>query len=450
MEQELLPSVSRRDFLTAASLSSVAVLTGCATNPVTGRRMLMLVGEQEEINQDRTAAPHQFSADYGALQDRALNDYVDRVGRRVAAVSHRPQMPYSFRGVNAVYVNAYTFPAGSVAVTRGMLLDLQNEAELGAVLGHEVGHVNARHTARAMTWGVLAQAAVVGTSLVLAQKKAEYGALAAGLGGLGTGLLLARYSRDNEREADALGLQYLVKAGYGPQGMVGLMDLLKKLSTRQSNAVETLFATHPMSDERYQTAVAQVGSQYASSCDLPLNREAYMDHTAALRAKRGAIEALQKGEEALAAGKANAAEPQFKAALQQMPDDYCGLLLAAKCSLAQGRAAEAERYVKAAEEANPGEAQAHHLGGMTALKLKRFDVACQEFDAYEQKLPGNPTTVFYKGYSLEGLGRREAAATSYAQYLRVGGGGDLAEHARARLTDWGYLSSPTNAKASTP
>jgi predicted Zn-dependent protease len=417
----------------------VAVLAGCATNAVTGRRMLMLVSEGEEINQDRTAAPHQFSADYGALQDTALNDYVAGVGRRVAAVSHRPQMPYSFRGVNAVYVNAYTFPAGSVAVTRGMLLDLQNEAELGAVLGHEVGHVNARHTGQAMTWGVLAQAAVVGASLYLGQKKAEYGALAAGLGGLGSGLLLARYSRDNEREADALGLGYMVKAGYGPQGMVGLMELLKRLSTRKSGAAQTLFATHPMSDERYQTAVAQVDSQYAASRGLPLNREAYLDRTAGLRAQRGAIEALQKGEAALVAGKANEADAHIKTALQQMPDDYCGLLLAAKCSLAQGRAAEAQRYVKAAEQTNPGEAQAHHVGGMAALGAKQFDAAYQEFNAYEQRLPGNPNTVFFKGYSLDGMNQRDAAATTYARYLRAGGGGDLADHARTRLAAWGYL-----------
>ncbi len=439
MTHARLPSVTRRDFVKWTSLSSAALLTGCATNAVTGRRMFMLSSEQDEINQDRSAAPHQFSADYGALQDAALNDYISGVGRRVSVVSHRPQVPYSFRGVNAVYVNAYTFPGGSVAVTRGMLLGMQNEAELAAVLGHEVGHVNARHTGQAMSWAVVAQAAVVGASLYLGQKKAEYGALAAGLGGLGTGLLLARYSRDNEREADALGLGYLVKAGYSPQGMVDLMDLLKGLSRGRSNAVETLFATHPMSDERYQTTVAQVDSQYAASRGLPLNRDAYMDRTAALRAKRGAIEALQKGEAALTAGKANEAESQFKTALQQMPDDYCGLLLAAKCSLAQGRPAEAQRYAQAAEQAYPAEAQAFHVDGMAALRLKQFDAAYQAFDAYERKLPGNPNTVFYKGYSSEGLNRREAAATSYAQYLRAGGGGDLATHARTRLVEWGYL-----------
>ena len=134
-------------------MTSGGVITGCATNPVTGKRQLMIISEDQEIAVDKENSPHQFSTDYGALQDKTLNEYIDRAGKRIAARTHRPDMPYSFRGVNATYINAYAFPGGSIACTRGILLALDNEAELAGLLGHELGHVNARHTGARMSKG---------------------------------------------------------------------------------------------------------------------------------------------------------------------------------------------------------------------------------------------------------------------------------------------------------
>ena len=162
--------MSRRKFLWLSGMSAAGVVTGCAANPVTGKKQLMLVSEGQEVQIDREHSPHQFSSDYGQLQDKALNSYIDGVGRRIAAKTHRPNMPYSFRGVNATYVNAYAFPGGSIAATRGILLELDNEAELAALLGHELGHVNARHTAEQMSKGMLTQAVVGGLSIYAGTK----------------------------------------------------------------------------------------------------------------------------------------------------------------------------------------------------------------------------------------------------------------------------------------
>lgn len=431
--------LSRREFLAISSVSSLAVLTGCATNPVTGRTMVDLIGESGEIAKDREAAPHQFSADYGAVQEAGLNAYIDEVGRAVAAGSHRPRMPYSFRGVNAVYVNAYTFPAGSVAITRGMLLGMGSEAELAAVLGHEIGHVNARHTAQAMTWGVLAQLAVVGAAVYLGRKGEDQAALAAGLGGVGVGALLARYSRANEREADALGMEYMVRAGYSPQGMIDLMELLKRLSREKPNVVQLLFATHPMSDERFQTAVAKVEGTYASARSQRMDRERYLDRTARLRARKQAIEGMQKGAEAMEAGKMAEAEGLLGQALKEFPDDYAGLLLMARCGLVTKRSGEALRYAKLAQEAYPGEPQAVYVTGMAAVAQRQYETALESFRRYESMLPGNPNTVFFQGRSFEGMGRREGAADCYSKYLRAGASGENADYARQRLVAWGYI-----------
>lgn len=135
---------SRREFLALSALAAAGFLAGCAINPVTGQKQLMLVSEAWEIEVDQQNAPHQFSTDYGTLQDDALNQYLHQVGREMAPQTHRPEMPYSFQGVNATYINAYAFPGGSIAATRGILLSLESEAELAALLGHEMGHEYAK------------------------------------------------------------------------------------------------------------------------------------------------------------------------------------------------------------------------------------------------------------------------------------------------------------------
>ena len=431
--------VSRREFLWLTSMSAAGILAGCAVDPITGRKQLMLVSEETEIQIDKKQSPHQFSSDYGTLQDKALNNYIDATGKKMAALSHRPHMPYSFQGVNATYVNAYAFPGGSIAATRGILLALDNEAELAALLGHELGHVNARHTAEQMSKGVLTNAIVGGISAAAGTRSAVLGKLASQLGMVGAGALLASYSRDNEREADALGLKYMSNTGYNAEGFVGLMDVLRSLSKRKPSAIELMFATHPMSDERYKTAVDAVQTQYRTTKKLPLHRDRYMDHTAGLRKIKGAIAALQKGESAMANAKYDDAQKHFKKALKQAPGDYAGLLMMSKCLLVQKKDAEAKRFAEKAKAIYPQEAQAHHLVGFTNLRTKNFDAAYQEFKRYDKLLPGNPNTTFFKGFSLEGMQRIEPAANEYYQYLQTVNQGKQAQHAYKRLVEWGYI-----------
>ena len=212
--------IGRRDFLRLISASTATalmapLLDGCAVNPVTGQNQLMLMSEQQEVALDKQNSPHQFSADYGPSQDAGLNNYVDSVGKKLARLSHRPNMPYSMRAVNATYVNAYAFPGGSIATTRGILLELQNEAELAGLLGHEIGHVNARHTASRMSKGILLSAVMTGASAYAAtQSGNDWAPLISSLGGLSAGALLAYYSREDERQADDLGMEY---ATLGPE-----------------------------------------------------------------------------------------------------------------------------------------------------------------------------------------------------------------------------------------
>ncbi|MCF8053322.1 MAG: M48 family metalloprotease [Desulfobacterales bacterium] len=429
---------TRREFIAAGALAAAGVVVGCAANPVTGQSQLMLMSREQEIALDRQHSPQQFSADYGTVQDRALNAYIDETGKRIAGQTHRPDMPYSFRVVNATYVNAYAFPGGSIAATRGILLKLDNEAELASLLGHELGHVNARHTAQQMSKGTLAQILVGGLAAYAGSQGQIYGTLASSLGMVGAGALLASYSRDNEREADDLGMRYMVRSGYSPDGFVGLMEMLDAMNRHNASAFDLMFATHPMSRERYDTAVAQAAA-YAEAKKNPLYRERYMDRTSRLRAKAGAIENMQKAETAMAKKNYSEAETLLKSALKEAPDDYAGLVMMSKVQLALKNPEAADRYAEKAKAVYPDEAQGHYLSGFASLQKKDYDAARADFARYEKLLPGNPNAVFYQGLSLEGMGRRKDAASTYYRFLQMTREGDQAQYAYSRLVEWGVV-----------
>jgi predicted Zn-dependent protease len=414
--------ITRRRFLWLSSMAAAGIAAGCATNPVTGKSQLMLVSEDQEVQIDQQYSPYQFSADYGTAQDKSLNSYIDSTGKNIAGRTHRTHMPYNFHVVNATYVNAYAFPGGTIACTRGILLSLENEAELAALLGHELGHVNAP--------------VVGGLSAVAGAAGAGYGSLASQLGQIGAGALLASYSRDNERQADALGMEYIVKSGYSSDGMVGLMDMLNSLGKHKPSAIELMFATHPMSAERYQTVVQSAEGKYKSAKNKPLYRERYMDNTARLRAQKGAIEEMQKGDKALAQKKYTDAESYYRRALKVAPRDYTALVLMSKTQLMQKKWAVGRQYAEMAQKVYPREAQAYHLSGFAKIQLKDYEGALSEFNSYDQVLAGDPKTLFFRGYAYEGMKKYREAGGQYHQYLQAVQQGDYARHAYQRLREW--------------
>ena len=360
----------------------------------------------------------------------------------MTARTHRTHMPYSFRVVNANYANAYAFPAGSIACTRGILLSLDNEAELAALLGHELGHVNARHTAEQMSQGMLTQAVLGGLAVAAGTQGALYGNMASQLGQIGAGALLASYSRDNERQADSLGMEYMVHSGYSSQGMVGLMKMLQSMGKHQPGAIELMFATHPMSEERFQTAVQTAETKYKAAEKNPVHRERYMDHTAALRNRKNAIEEMQKGEEQMAKQNFAAADTHIRKALKMAPDDYTAMVMMSKSQLLQKKWVVGRQYAEMAQQVYPQEAQAYHLSGFAKVQLKDFDGALEEFNRYDQVLAGDPNSFFFKGYCYEGMKQYRQAGREYQRYLQVVNQGEYASHAYQRVREWqakGYI-----------
>jgi predicted Zn-dependent protease len=343
-------------------------------------------------------------------------------------------MPYNYRVLNANYVNAYTFPAGAMGVTRGILVAMKDEAELAALLGHEIGHVTARHSAQRSGQGLLANVALMGVALTANE---QWGNLAMLGGQIGASALLASYSRDNEREADALGQAYMVRSGYPASGMVRLHQLLLNEEKQAPSLLQTMFSSHPMSAERVATAERLASTQYANTSGLPTRRERFMDSTASVRRIQPTIEACQRGETAMSRKQLPQAQAAFAQAIKATPRDYAAHIRMAQCLQAMGKPQEARAYAQTGQSIYPQEAQAQKISGVLALQLKQPQQAYQDLTRFDQTLPGDPGITFLRGVALEGTGNRQDAAVLYRRFLQASNQGQAAQYAATRLQAWG-------------
>ncbi|MFQ6038028.1 MAG: M48 family metalloprotease [Candidatus Aminicenantales bacterium] len=231
---------------TCAFLIALLICTAsCAVNPVTGRRELSLISEQGEIALGKETDV-EIRNQYGLYDDPALCAYVHRVGESLVPHTHRPHLPYHFSILDTPIVNAFALPGGYIYLTRGILALMSSEAELAAVLGHELGHVNARHSVRKMSQLMLVQIGLsVGSAL------SETFAKISGIASLGIQLLFLKFSRDDERQADALGVEYARKGGYNPREMVRFFRSLEKLGDlSEGSSLPGFLSTHPLTSER--------------------------------------------------------------------------------------------------------------------------------------------------------------------------------------------------------
>jgi predicted Zn-dependent protease len=350
-------------------------LTACAVNPVTGEKELSLVSEAQELEAGRSQyAPSRQMQGGDYRLDPALTRYINEVGQRLAAVSDR-RLPYEFKVINDSTPNAWALPGGKIAINRGLLLELESEAELVAVLGHEIVHAAARHGAKGMERGMLLQGAVLAAGV--ASGGSDYSSLAVGSAALGANLLNQRYSRDAEREADHYGIKYMARAGYDPTAAVHLQETFVRLAEkRQGNEgwVTGLFASHPPSRERVEQNRLLVRQLKIQGGDW--GRERYRRMTAQLRRTKPAYDAFDEGRKALG---------------KKRPKEALGL---------------AEKAIRI----EPQEALFYGLRGDAYFELGRQRKALKDYD---RALNHDPD--FFRYYVKRGLVREKQGDTRGAQ-----------------------------------
>ena len=246
---------------------------GCATNPVTGEREFVMMSEAQEIAMGREA-DGQIREQMGVYDDDALQAYVEEIGLEMAARSHRPDLPWSFAVVDSPVVNAFAVPGGFIYLTRGIMAYLGDEADLAGVIGHEIGHVTARHSVQAYSRAAGAQLGLMVGGAVSPAARA--------LGGLaetGLGVLFLRYGRNAELQSDRLGAEYAVTGGWDPTGVRDMLSTLGRLSEGVDRGIPSWLSTHPEASDRVERIgpVLEELSAQANFDDLRVNRGGYLD-----------------------------------------------------------------------------------------------------------------------------------------------------------------------------
>ena len=259
-------AMPRRALLAAATLAGVLMLAGCGTpvrNPVTGQTERTVMDERAEIAEG-TKAHQEILKGYGVVADPAVRAYVDGLGQKLAAQSHRSELKWTFTVLDSAEINAFALPGGFVYVTRGIMAHLDSEADLAGVIGHEIGHVTARHGAQRATQQQRAGLWVLGAAVLGAVVGGQGGAQAASEFGqqLAAGNI-AKYGREQELQADQLGAEYLARVRYNPSNMVDVIQVLKSQELFAAEAAKAAgrpapqgggwLASHPSNDERLQS-----------------------------------------------------------------------------------------------------------------------------------------------------------------------------------------------------
>jgi beta-barrel assembly-enhancing protease len=409
----------------------LAALASCVINPVTGDRELALISADQEIAiGEQQYAPSQQMQGGDYTLDPQLTTYVRGVGQRLAAVSDR-DLPYEFVVLNSSVPNAWALPGGKIAVNRGLLMELHSEAELAAVLGHEIVHAAARHGALAMQRGLLLQGAVLATAV--ATQRDNNSGLALGAANIGAQLITQRNGREAELESDQYGMQYMSRAGYDPQAAVTLQETFVRLSQERGGdggKLAALFASHPPSAERVEKNRATAAMLTKGG---EMGRDRYEAATATLRKRAPGYEAYDDARQALRDKKPDEAERLAQQAVKLLPGEaqFHGLL--GDVDLSQKRYDDAIEHYNAAIARNDDFFYYYLQKGLAHRQLRQWESAIAALDASNRLLPTGEAE-YALGTIAEQRGNRAQALEHYARAAQSGNeAGTAAQDASVRL-----------------
>lgn len=410
----------------ASTLLALLMITGCTTNPVTGASELSLISPTQELSIGaQQYAPSQQSQGGQYTLDPELTLYVSQVGKKLAAVSGRPDLPYEFVVLNNDVPNAWALPGGKIAINRGLISKLEDEAQLAAVLAHEIVHAAAGHSAQQMTQGMLL--GMGGQIAGILGSQAGYGELI-GMGSqLGSALIQSRYGRDKELEADHYGMKYMSRVSYEPEAAVELQETFVKLSEgRNSNWLEGLFASHPPSTER-----VIANRNYAAKLTPGVrNQQAFQKAVRQVKKDQPAYDTNQEALKAAGNGNLDEAMSLVNKAIRAQPKEELFYSTKGQFQLKQ------EDYKGALNSFN----QAHKLypeyflpllgSGIAAKQLKSYARAEQDLVESSNLLP-TQITAFHLGEVTLAQDKKSEAIRYFQQAAQ--GGGEIGQASQAYL-----------------
>jgi len=274
----IVSSAVWRVWLAIALLMWAGLVAGCSVTPATGQSQLNVMSPGQEIRLGEQAMPQFIEANGGEVPDAQVRAYVTRIGKRLADVSERPDLPWEFVVLDSAQINAFALPGGKVFISRGLMEKMDNEAQLAGVLGHEVGHVTAKHINDRM-----AQAYIIGGAALILGAVGEANdddlLKTIGIGvGVGGAVYQLSFSRGQEVQSDALGVRYMTRLGYNPVGQMQVMQVLKQASGGGGSGLQEFLSTHPLPQtriDRLQTLIQREHPDYATAGAYAFGHDAY-------------------------------------------------------------------------------------------------------------------------------------------------------------------------------
>lgn len=409
------------------ALALTLTLGGCTVNPVTGERQLSLIGESEELAMGAEQyVPTQQTQGGKFYVDPELTLYVQDVGQKLAAVSDRPDLPYEFVVLNSSVPNAWALPGGKIAINRGLLTKLDDEAQLASVLGHEIVHAAARHSVQRMQQSMLISAGVAGLGFALSDN--EWAGLIMGGAALGAQLALAQYSQGDELESDHYGILYMKEAGYDPAAAVELQQIFLELAEgRQSGFVDGLFATHPPSAERVEEnrqLVQKIGAGGYRGKDI------FDRKMAELRSLQPAYDAHDKAMELASKDDMNSALAKINEAIEVLPREAMFYSLRGRIYQELKQAENAAADFDKAVSLYPEMFKYRLYNGLNALRLNNLDKARENLIQANQTVPTSIAFLRLGDIAVQQNSRNDAIAY-YSKAAEAGG--EVAEEAKRKL-----------------
>lgn len=408
-------------------------LGACSVNPVTGDRELSFMSAEQEVAiGTQNYLPSQQSQGGRYVTDPDLGLYVSQVTQKLAEVSDRPGLPYEIVVLNNGTPNAWALPGGKMAINRGLLVELEDEAQMASVLGHEIVHAAARHGATQNTRNMLLQGGMLVAGVAASQATdSPYAGLAVGAIGVGAMAWQAKYSRSHELEADRYGIEYMAEVGYDPQAAVELQETFVRLSEgRRSNWLEGMFASHPPSQERVR-ANRELAKQYDGGTR---NKAAFDRAMAQLRRDQPAYEHYQEAQKAASEEDYSRAMSLVQQAIDHQPRETLFWELKGQLHMQEDQPTEAIAAFDRSISANPEFFRPLVYRGVVHKRQGNAQQARQDLEASEQLLPTQLASYHLGELAMDRGDRSEA--TRYFQQAAQGGG-PLGEAAQEKLNQMG-------------
>ncbi|MBI4041350.1 MAG: M48 family metalloprotease [Deltaproteobacteria bacterium] len=417
---------------------------GCAINPVTGEKEFVLVSEERELEMGAHYFGPIVQSFDGVYPDEKANQYIQSLGEKIASISHRPGLRYEFKIVNSPIVNAFALPGGKICVTRGLLSHMDREDQLVAVLGHELGHVTARHQVRAMSRQML-----IGTLFNLGAIAMEVGQVQnrdafLTLGAIGLQAGLAKYSRDQESQADELGMQYLMKLHHDPHGAIEVFEVFQKLQQSEPSTIDLLFSSHPQSKDRIANMKVLISTTYALELQgkhFPSSSTLFQQMKARIKKWKPYYEAHDEGVKAGSEGLWNTALEKFKYAVQGRPEEAVFQTHLAYAYSKKHDEASAVEHFQKAMALYPQFFKPKYFMGMMMYEYKKPQEAIRYLLQADEIIPGIPLLRLVLGESFEQTGNIQRAIDYYVYVYQNDSKGRAGKVAAQHLYRLGYFGN---------